>query len=194
MRQRVDLLLCDLAAPLSLGRLAGAVDLLVCNPPYVPTPDDEVHRGGVAAAWAGGARGRSAVTDRLLRLAPTLLSPGGGEMFLVTVHENDPEGARWWWCLWWYLLGSESAGCPRPGLAGRLESQSFQSHPCSRPPPPPPPHRAGIMREMEAAGLRARVALRRKADEEVLTILHFTRVGGGGGIGGGGGGEGGGGG
>lgn len=62
------------------------------NPPYVPTPDEEVERGGIAAAWAGGARGRR-VTDRLLPLVPTLLSPRG-EMFLVAVHENDPPGER----------------------------------------------------------------------------------------------------
>lgn len=34
---------------------------------------------------------------------------------------------------------------------------------------------AELMRQMEAAGLEARVALRRKADEEQLTILHFRR-------------------
>lgn len=60
------------------------------NPPYVPTPDEEVERGGIAAAWAGGERGRR-VTDRLLPLAPALLSPRG-EMFMVAVHENDPPG------------------------------------------------------------------------------------------------------
>ena len=41
-----------------LPRLNGAVDLLIFNPPYVPTPDEEVGRGGIAAAWARGARGR----------------------------------------------------------------------------------------------------------------------------------------
>lgn len=36
------------------------------NPPYVPTPDKEVERVGIARAWAGGHLGRR-VTDRLIR-------------------------------------------------------------------------------------------------------------------------------
>lgn len=62
------------------------------NPPYVPTPDDELARGGLAAAWAGGARGRR-VIDRLLPAVPALLSDRG-EMFMVAVHENEPAGGR----------------------------------------------------------------------------------------------------
>lgn len=43
-----------------------AVSLVqVFNPPYVPTPDQEVHMPGIAKAWAGGLRGR-VVIDRFL--------------------------------------------------------------------------------------------------------------------------------
>ena len=45
--------------------LQRASQVQLFNPPYVPTPDDEVSRGGIAASWAGGPRGR-VVIDRLL--------------------------------------------------------------------------------------------------------------------------------
>lgn len=60
----------------------------------MPTPDEEVERGGLAAAWAGGHRGRR-VIDRLLPQLRRLLSPTG-EVFMVTVHENDPAGECAW--------------------------------------------------------------------------------------------------
>jgi len=59
------------------------------NPPYVPTPDEEVERDGIARAWAGGHRGRR-VIDRLLPHLGGLLAPGG-HCFMVTVLENEPE-------------------------------------------------------------------------------------------------------
>jgi release factor glutamine methyltransferase len=37
----IDVVQGDLASPL-LPRLAGAVDVLIFNPPYVPTPPEEV--------------------------------------------------------------------------------------------------------------------------------------------------------
>ena len=46
-------------------------------------------RGGLAAAWAGGTRGR-AVLDRAVPVICRLLAPGG-EAFVVTVRDNDPD-------------------------------------------------------------------------------------------------------
>ncbi|KAK9902136.1 hypothetical protein WJX75_005536 [Coccomyxa subellipsoidea] len=114
---RVDLVRSDLLLGLR-QRLHGAVDLLVFNPPYVPTPDEEVLRTGIAQAWAGGYRGR-VIIDRFLPLVGDLLSPQG-QLFLVTVAENDPEE---------------------------------------------------IISIMQQHGLLGRIVLRRKADEEHLSII-----------------------
>uniref|UniRef100_A0A061RD79 S-adenosyl-l-methionine-dependent methyltransferase n=1 Tax=Tetraselmis sp. GSL018 TaxID=582737 RepID=A0A061RD79_9CHLO len=93
----VDVVCTDLFGAL-LPNLHGRVDLLVFNPPYVPTPDDEVPDtaagaygadDGIRAAWAGGYRGRR-VIDRLLPLVDRVLSPAG-HFFMVTVLENEPE-------------------------------------------------------------------------------------------------------
>eukprot|EP00899_Mesostigma_viride_P002941 jgi/Mesvir1/12648/Mv02203-RA.1 len=71
----------------------GAIDVLLFNPPYVPTPEEDVatpHQcGGISASWAGGDRGRT-VIDAFLPRLPALLSPRGC-CFLVLVHENDPK-------------------------------------------------------------------------------------------------------
>lgn len=95
---------CDLATDL-LQTLAGSVDVLIFNPPYVVTPDaevvdfadttsttttsatdDDVDDSIIAAAWAGGARGRR-VVDRALPQIQRLLR---GRAYLVTVDDNQP--------------------------------------------------------------------------------------------------------
>ena len=59
---------CDLVGPLA-ERLRGSVDVLVFNPPYVPTDEEEyqlsVKTHDISAAWAGGPTG-TAVLDRLI--------------------------------------------------------------------------------------------------------------------------------
>ncbi|CAL1402606.1 unnamed protein product [Linum trigynum] len=82
-----ELLLADIASGLE-DRLAGKVDLMVVNPPYVPTPEDEVGAPGIAAAWAGGENGRR-VIDRILPAADRLLSSRGW-LYMVTLTANDP--------------------------------------------------------------------------------------------------------
>jgi release factor glutamine methyltransferase len=85
---RLEVVQCDLLDALR-ARLRGCVDLLLFNPPYVPTPAEEVPAPGafalgggeaaresaldtLPAAWAGGENGRQ-VIDRALPLLAELL-------------------------------------------------------------------------------------------------------------------------
>lgn len=78
---------CDLVEPL-LPRLRNSVDLLVFNPPYVPTEDSELdRRNNLALAWAGGSRGR-VVMDRFFPHIPDIMSYSG-IFYLLIVREND---------------------------------------------------------------------------------------------------------
>ncbi|KAJ1842187.1 HemK methyltransferase member 2 [Coemansia sp. RSA 2703] len=70
-------------------RLQGSIDVLVFNPPYVVTPEEEVGGTGEAAAWAGGCDGR-VVVDQLLPHVSMLLAPGGA-FYLVVIEENRPD-------------------------------------------------------------------------------------------------------
>jgi len=64
------------------------VDVLIFNPPYVPTDQDELGRSDIVAAWAGGEDGRE-VIDAFLPLVPRFLSPGG-VLYLHLIAENNP--------------------------------------------------------------------------------------------------------
>lgn len=65
------------------------VDIIIFNPPYVPTSDDELGSDGIEAAWAGGINGR-VVIDKFLPIVSRLLSPKG-KFYLVLVEENKPK-------------------------------------------------------------------------------------------------------
>ncbi|VDM60354.1 unnamed protein product [Angiostrongylus costaricensis] len=68
-----------------LNQLENKVDVLLFNPPYVPTdkrPENDLER-----CWAGGLHGRG-VMDRLLPRVPHLLSDNG-VFYLVALHSND---------------------------------------------------------------------------------------------------------
>ncbi|MGW7412327.1 HemK2/MTQ2 family protein methyltransferase [Streptomyces sp. NPDC054863] len=64
-------------------------DLILSNPPYVPSPHPGLPTHGRARGWDAGLDGRL-VLDRLCREAPPLLRPGG---VLLLVHSvlSDPE-------------------------------------------------------------------------------------------------------
>jgi release factor glutamine methyltransferase len=81
--------LCDLASEL-LDEWTGRIDVLIFNPPYVPTPNDEVGSDGIEASWAGGVDGR-VVLDRALPQIARLLSYPRGVAYVVVVDDNYPE-------------------------------------------------------------------------------------------------------
>jgi release factor glutamine methyltransferase len=85
----VEAIQCDLASALQ-PHWHHRVHVLLFNPPYVPTDDAEVNRQGtIAAAWAGGARGRR-VIDRALPAFCALLHRPHGKGYIITVDDNEP--------------------------------------------------------------------------------------------------------
>lgn len=70
------------------ARLAGPFDLVVSNPPYVPS-DAPLLGTGANRAWDAGADGR-VVLDQLCVLAPDLVAPGG-TLLLVQSEFAAPE-------------------------------------------------------------------------------------------------------
>ncbi|KAN0063486.1 S-adenosylmethionine-dependent methyltransferase [Thecaphora frezii] len=78
------------------SRLAGIVDVLVFNPPYVPTVEEEEAQAqldaSLSGSWAGGTTGTKLV-DHLIDsgTVENVLSPGGA-FYLVAIRQNDPQG------------------------------------------------------------------------------------------------------
>ncbi len=77
------------------GNLYGPVadrrfDLIVANPPYVPTTHRRLPRTGPARAWDGGSGGR-VVLDRIIDGLPRHLRPGGRALL---VHSSLNDGDR----------------------------------------------------------------------------------------------------
>lgn len=91
-RPSISLLRGDLTACLR----PCAFDIVVFNPPYVPTDPDEMERAlrerDIAASWAGGERGRE-VIDRCLEGVRECLVEGGA-FYLVLEKANDVEEVR----------------------------------------------------------------------------------------------------
>lgn len=86
---RVNALLAGQRVRVRRGDLTTAVpgqtyDLVVSNPPYVPSPAARLPRRGAARAWDAGRDGRTFV-DRICETAPTVLRPGG---VLLMVHSG----------------------------------------------------------------------------------------------------------
>jgi release factor glutamine methyltransferase len=69
---RVDARHGDLLAPVA----ARSFDVIVTNPPYVPSSTDTLPRSGPERAWEAGPDGR-ALIERICAEAPARLAPGG---------------------------------------------------------------------------------------------------------------------
>ncbi|KAK8812325.1 hypothetical protein WA158_007559 [Blastocystis sp. Blastoise] len=70
-------------------RLMNSIDILLFNPPYVPSPQEELNKKGIEAAWAGGNDGR-VVIDEFLHYIPYLLS-SKGRLYLLVEKLNKPQ-------------------------------------------------------------------------------------------------------
>jgi release factor glutamine methyltransferase len=101
----------DLAGPLR----AGLIDVLIFNPPYVPTPEVPVLRPGrlqqdttamddgeavfqrdsylLSLAYAGGKNGME-TTDRLMEELPDILSYPLGVAYILLCAQNGPEAVK----------------------------------------------------------------------------------------------------
>ncbi|GMR38332.1 hypothetical protein PMAYCL1PPCAC_08527 [Pristionchus mayeri] len=84
----LEVVRCDLVSAF-LPRLAESIDILLFNPPYVPTDEEEVDASDLARCWAGGERGINTL-QRLLPIVHHLLTIGGF-FYLVALRENGIE-------------------------------------------------------------------------------------------------------
>ncbi|PWN32864.1 S-adenosyl-L-methionine-dependent methyltransferase [Meira miltonrushii] len=77
-----------------MQRCKGKIDVLLFNPPYVPTFEEEEQmaqmKASIEGSWAGGSLGRR-LLDELLPQLPHLLSPNGGRFYFVAIKQNQPE-------------------------------------------------------------------------------------------------------
>lgn len=151
---RLDIVQADLLGPL-VQRLRGAVDIFLFNPPYVPTPLDEVPLPGaelyalgcggedsLPAAWAGGEDGR-VVIDRALHLcAATLRRPTKKKNNIINNNNDGDSGWDSGGVAYWVLVEEN-----RPN---------------------------DVMARLQADGLETKIVASRRAANERLHILRIT--------------------
>ena len=92
-RERLNLSAVLHRGDLLNGYAPSAFDLIVCNPPYIPTADCETLQPEVRfeprTALDGGADGLD-FYRRLIASAVTVLAPGGALMLELGIYEADP--------------------------------------------------------------------------------------------------------
>ncbi|KAI4121739.1 MAG: hypothetical protein LQ347_006759 [Umbilicaria vellea] len=125
----LDSVRADLTTPLR----AGMVDVLVFNPPYVPTSErptsSEWDRGEfsdgfeeesclLSLAYAGGVDGME-ITNRLLEQVPLVLNPQRGVAYVLLCAQNRPEEVKQRIAAWGPAWSVETVG--RSGKVGGWE-------------------------------------------------------------------------
>ncbi len=88
MGSRSDVILTDLTTALQ-SRMAHYVDVLVFNPPYVPSDESECLGDGISRSWAGGVDG-VAVLNQLIPRLNELLSQRAVMYLVVLPDWNKP--------------------------------------------------------------------------------------------------------
>jgi release factor glutamine methyltransferase len=123
LRAHLDATRSDLFTHLR-GDAVGVYDVIIFNPPYVPTSDEELDDAvraakqaaatpeSIAAAWAGGADGRR-VIDVFLPSLPRLLS-ARGSCYMVALKENNIDGI---------VALAESLGLSTASIASRYTGE-----------------------------------------------------------------------
>lgn len=89
-QSNIQIVQTDLAESL-VDRLKGSVDLMIFNPPYVPTDDNDSIADSklIQYSWAGGQIGRDS-TDQFLKIYVTqMLRKPSGLAYLIALHQNN---------------------------------------------------------------------------------------------------------
>lgn len=154
--------MADLFSPLK-HRLRGCVDVILFNPPYVPTSDEELDQavkcGDVSAAWAGGIDGRRVIDRVLPQVYDLLRDPpkskefhSGSEGDQRNRHEEDD-------CL--FGFGGDGGG----GGGGCMYMVAVQEN-----------DPEAIMRFMRTRfSMQTKVVATRRVPGEFLHILRFQK-------------------
>lgn len=90
-QHNIQVVRTDLAESL-VDRLENEVDLLIFNPPYVPTASDETNtktKNQIQLSWAGGESGRKLIDKFLTTYVTRLISKPHGVAYLVALEENN---------------------------------------------------------------------------------------------------------
>jgi release factor glutamine methyltransferase len=167
---RLDVVQCDLLDALR-ARLRGAVDLLLFNPPYVPTPSHEVPPRGAFAVAAAAAAAAEASEEEGRAAAGALPAPAPAEAALDTLPaawaggENGREVIDRALPLLQELLRRPAAGGGDAGDAGDAGGTAYLLLLEDNDP-------KDIARLLAALGLATAIVARRQAPCESLLVMR----------------------